>query len=100
MNHVSCYITKDICVHCRFAIDREKLVAIADKTTYTRHVSPWLFGDLGSHLKSQRANEPSLEPETISSAEKINYLSNSLWPAFADYTFRLNGIDSAIQARQ
>ena len=74
----------DICVHCRFVVDREQLVAIADKTTYMRHVPPWLFGDLGSHLKSQRANAPSLEPETISSAEKINYLRNSLWPAFAD----------------
>jgi hypothetical protein len=39
---------------------------------------------LGSHLRSQRANEPSLEPETISSAQKINYMSPGSEQAAAD----------------
>jgi hypothetical protein len=38
-----------------FLIDREHLVSIMNRT-YMRHVSPWLFGDLGSHLKSYKAN--------------------------------------------
>jgi hypothetical protein len=68
--------------HRRLLIDREQFVSLTNRT-YMRHVSP--VGDLGSHLKSHRANEPSLEPETISSAKKINYLNQSLQPAFANY---------------
>uniref|UniRef100_A0A0A9DAB1 Secreted protein n=1 Tax=Arundo donax TaxID=35708 RepID=A0A0A9DAB1_ARUDO len=51
-----------------------------------RHASPWLFGDLGSHLKSQRANEPSLEPETISSGFEEWHESDFTLPVCPDKT--------------